>query len=220
MTEHEPDYSEYTFDMLLDANEHINREKYPERAQRLHEEIIRRARGDYGAKGTFNGENNRRSVEDKLDERSATLTLEFNGTAREYFRIWIVNLCLTILTLGIFSAWAKVRKKRYSYSHTILGGTPFQYLGRPIPILKGRLIAAMGFLVYYMSSHFATSWFPYILLAGSIVAPWVVVRSAAFNARYSAFRNMTFHFDAGYLDALKARVMSIDSDRTTGAMAS
>ncbi len=129
--------------------------------------------------------------------------LEFRGSAREYFRIWIVNLCLTLLTLGIFSAWAKVRKKRYVYSHTTLGGTSFQYLGQPIPILKGRVIAAIGFLAYYTSSHLITSLLPYILAAGLVAAPWVIVRSAAFNARYSAFRNMTFHFDAGYLDALK-----------------
>jgi uncharacterized membrane protein YjgN (DUF898 family) len=204
MIEYEPDYSKYTFDMLLDANEHIDREKYPERAERLHEELIRRARGSYGAKGSVDEEANKRSAESGFEGQPVELILEFTGSAREYFRIWIVNLCLTLLTLGIFSAWAKVRKKRYTYSHTTLNGTPFQYLGRPLPILKGRLIAAMGFLVYYMSTHFATSWFPYVLVAGSIVAPWVVVRSAAFNARYSAFRNMTFHFDAGYLDALKA----------------
>ncbi len=57
------------------------------------------------------------------------LSFEFTGNAREYFRIWIVNTCLTLFTLGIFSAWAKVRKKRYLYSHTQLDGTPFQYLG-------------------------------------------------------------------------------------------
>lgn len=135
------------------------------------------------------------------------LKLEFNGKAAEYFKIWIVNLCLTLLTFGIFSAWAKVRKKRYFYSHTVLDGTPFQYLGQPIPILKGRVIAAILFLVYYASSNFFTNLLPYVLVAGGLLAPWVVIRSAAFNARYSAFRNMTFHFDAGYIDALK--VLSI-----------
>ena len=38
---------------------------------------------------------------------------EFSGRGDEYFRIWIVNLALTILSLGIFSAWAKVRTERY-----------------------------------------------------------------------------------------------------------
>jgi uncharacterized membrane protein YjgN (DUF898 family) len=182
--DYEPDYSTYTLAELLDASHHIDREKYPERAQRLNDEIARR-------------------FSPQMPEQPTELSLEFRGSAREYFRIWIVNLCLTLLTFGIFSAWAKVRKKRYLYSHTTLGGTPFQYLGQPIPILKGRVIAAIGFLIYYASSHFLISLLPYIFAAGLIVAPWVLVRSAAFNARYSAFRNMTFHFDGDYLDVLK-----------------
>jgi uncharacterized membrane protein YjgN (DUF898 family) len=135
------------------------------------------------------------------------LKLEFRGSAGEYFRIWIVNLCLTLLTFGIFSAWAKVRKKRYFYSHTILDGTPFQYLGRPVPILKGRVVAALAFLTYQVSAGFFTSFLPYIIIAGMVLAPWVVIRSAAFNARYSAFRNMTFHFDGKYPEALKVLSM-------------
>jgi len=142
-----------------------------------------------------------RSRYERIPKSPADLGLEFRGSAREYFRIWIVNLCLTLLTFGVFSAWAKVRKKRYMYSHTILDGTPFQYLGKPIPILKGRLIAAAGFLVYYAATHFFTSLLPYVIAAGAIAAPWVIARSAAFNARYSAFRNISFRFDAGYKEA-------------------
>ena len=70
------------------------------------------------------------------------LLLVFSGTAHAYFRVWIVNLCLTLLTLGIFFAWAKVRRKRYFYAYTTIAGTPFQYLSQPILILKGRLMAA------------------------------------------------------------------------------
>jgi uncharacterized membrane protein YjgN (DUF898 family) len=131
------------------------------------------------------------------------LPVRFHGSAKEYFRIWIVNLCLTLLSVGVFSAWAKVRKKRYFYSHTTLDGTPFQYLGQPLPILKGRIIAAVLFGVYYASSHLYTSLMPYVLVAGVVLAPWVIVRSAAFNARYSAFRNMTFHFGGTYKQVLR-----------------
>lgn len=131
------------------------------------------------------------------------ITLAFEGSAGEYFRIWIVNLCLTLVTFGLFSAWAKVRKKRYIYSHTTLGGTPFQYLALPMPILKGRLIAAAGFGFYFICSRFVTSLMPYVLVAGLLAAPWVLSRSAAFNARYSAYRNMRFGFDGRYIDALK-----------------
>ncbi len=131
------------------------------------------------------------------------LALRYTGSAAEYFRIWIVNVCLTLLTLGIFSAWAKVRKKRYFYSHVVLDGTPFQYLGQPIPILKGRLIAVAVLGVWYFATHIMVELMPIVLIAAFILAPWVLVRSAAFNARYSAFRNMTFHFGGTYWSAVK-----------------
>lgn len=129
--------------------------------------------------------------------------MRFTGSAAEYFRVWIVNVCLTLFTLGIFSAWAKVRKKRYFYSHSVLDGTPFQYLGQPIPILKGRLIAAALLGSWYTATHYVVELMPVVLVAALILAPWVAVRSAAFNARYSAFRNLTFHFAGGYWNAAK-----------------
>ena len=50
---------------------------------------------------------------------------EFSGKGGEYFRIWIVNLALTILTLGIYSAWAKVRRLQYFHRNTALIGNSF-----------------------------------------------------------------------------------------------
>ncbi|HEU5283840.1 MAG TPA: YjgN family protein [Burkholderiales bacterium] len=131
------------------------------------------------------------------------LKLEFRGSGREYFRVWIVNLCLTLITAGIFSAWAKVRKKRYLYSHTVLDGTPFQYLGQPFPILKGRVVAAVLFIVYYAVGYLSPAIMPFVLMGAVVLAPWVVVRSASFNARYSAFRNMTFRLESDYVGALR-----------------
>src|SRR5436305_11873488 len=43
------------------------------------------------------------------------LPLSFTGSGSEYFRIWIVNALLSIITLGIYSAWAKVRTLQYFY---------------------------------------------------------------------------------------------------------
>jgi len=201
-----PDYSKYTLDKLLYVSQHINREEYPKSTRRLDIEIAKRQLVTSRSKQPLpliKSIAKAKEQSPQMQEHLSELSLEFHASAREYFRIWIVNLCLTLLTFGIFSAWAKVRKKRFAYSHTTVGGTPFQYLGQPIPILKGRLIGGIGFLVYYISSHFVTSLVPWVLGAGLIVAPWVIVRSAAFNARYTAFRNMTFHFDADYFDAVK-----------------
>lgn len=211
----EPDYAACSLRELIDVSTHIDREKYPERAKRVDYEIsLRRKRKVFG--DALDG----RKASDpnyypKRDDgavncaysigrsRNSELTLKFHGSSKDYFRIWIVNLCLTLITLGIFSAWAKVRKKRFAYSHTTLDGTSFQYLAKPVPILKGRLVAGVGFLFYYISSHFFTSLVPWVLGCGMVLAPWVIVRSAAFNARYTAYRNMTFQFRSGYSDAFK-----------------
>src|SRR5437867_2770564 len=58
----------------------------------------------------------------------------FTGRATEYFRIWIISLCLSLATLGVYSAWGKVRKKRYLYAHTALDGTGFDYRASPLAI--------------------------------------------------------------------------------------
>jgi len=44
------------------------------------------------------------------DSAERRFPVEFTAGAGEYFRIWIVNLALTIVTLGVYSAWAKVRR--------------------------------------------------------------------------------------------------------------
>lgn len=46
--------------------------------------------------------------------------IEFHGTAKEYFGIWIVNVLLSIITLGVYGAWAKVRDRKYFYGNTFV----------------------------------------------------------------------------------------------------
>ena len=130
-------------------------------------------------------------------EQSANIVpIEFNGSAGEYFKIWIVNVLLTILTLGIYSAWAKVRNKRYFYGNTQLQGSSFEYTAQPLTILKGRMIAAGIIVVYVTAITFYPSTEPLFWLAFLIALPWLVVSSLRFNARNSAYRNVRFDFAA------------------------
>jgi hypothetical protein len=56
-----------------------------------------------------------RQAKRPADDTGVFTPIEFTGTAGEYFGIWIVNILLTIVTVGFYSAWAKVRRKRYFY---------------------------------------------------------------------------------------------------------
>lgn len=129
--------------------------------------------------------------------------VEFTGKAGEYFRIWIVNLALSIVTLGIYSAWAKVRKRRYFYACTRIDGEGFEYRANPVAILKGRLIAVVLLVIFYGTGYFAplaqlALWIPLIA-----IAPWLIVRSLAFNAHNTAYRNIRLRFDGTYGGCLK-----------------
>lgn len=129
---------------------------------------------------------------------TARLPLQFRGTAGEYFRIWIVNLLLTVATLGIYSAWAKVRTHRYLYGSTWLDGRSFEYTARPLAILKGRLIAVVLFGGWYVAVNFA----PLVALVVAplvlIALPWIIMRSLRFRAYHTRYRNLRFRFAGTY----------------------
>src|SRR4051812_35178889 len=137
------------------------------------------------------------------DPSPSSQRFEFSATGGEYFRIWIVNLLLTILTLGIYSAWAKVRKLRYFYGSTKLAGSSFEYHGKPIQILKGRMIASV-FIVPYLVLHSLKPLYaiPFIVLF-VLATPFLVVKSRRFQSRMTSWRNIRFGFIGTYGEAAK-----------------
>lgn len=127
---------------------------------------------------------------------------EFHGRAGEFFAIWIVNVVLTVLTLGIYSAWAKVRTQRYFYGNTRLAGASFEYLADPVRILKGRLVAYAFVLLLAVGAQFNLWWLViplYLLLLAAF--PWLIQLGLRFRARYSAWRGLRFGFDGKVGDA-------------------
>ncbi len=128
------------------------------------------------------------------DRATQHLPFQFLGTGGEFFRIWIVNVLLTLATLGIYSAWAKVRTMRYLYGNTEVAGDRFDYHAKPLTILKGRVIAIALLLVYVVLSELLPIVGLVLLLALLIALPWIVVRSLRFNAQMSSWRNIRFNF--------------------------
>ncbi|VAW94529.1 Thymidylate kinase [hydrothermal vent metagenome] len=128
---------------------------------------------------------------------------EFTGKALEYFSIWIVNVALTIITLGIYSAWAKVRTNQYFYGNTLLDGASFRYTAKPTQILKGRVIAFILFVLYYFASMANPVVAGIIFLFILLLVPAFVVMSMAFRLRNSMYRNVRFNFDKKFARAYK-----------------
>ncbi|HVO48073.1 MAG TPA: YjgN family protein, partial [Steroidobacteraceae bacterium] len=121
--------------------------------------------------------------------------LRFTGTGSGYFGIWIVNLLLTIVTLGIYSAWAKVRRLQYFYRHTELAGSSFDFHGSAARILLGRIIAVILLLLYNFSIQMRSIRTLAAVLVGlALLMPWLLRNSFRFRLYNASWRGTRFHF--------------------------
>ena len=146
------------------------------------------------------GRDNRPPVATEDDE-SRTQRLRFTADGWEYFRIWIVNVALTLLTLGVYSAWAKVRARRYLYGHIWLGDTAFDYTANPVAILRGRILVAFVAIALWFANLFSL-WYYYAALAVlAPLVPWVVIRARTFQLRNSRYRGIAFDYQGRFRDA-------------------
>ena len=118
----------------------------------------------------------------------------FNGTGGEYFRIWIVNLLLSIVTLGIYSAWAKVRRTRYFYGSTNVAGSSFEYHGNAVAILKGRIVAVALIALYNVAFSISDLAGFLMLVAAMLVSPWLIWKSLQFRLYNTSYRGIRFGF--------------------------
>lgn len=159
----------------------------------------------------------RRPMPPPLPERRYQMA--FLGSTREFFGIWFVNLMLSVLTLGIYSAWAKVRTERYFYANTRLAGTRFEYTAEPIRILKGRLIAYVVVIALVLTSNFLPEVYFVLAFVVFLLMPMFIVLSLRFRARYSLWRGISFRFDQPVSDAyLPFMVWKLLSGMTLGLL--
>ncbi len=130
-----------------------------------------------------------------------TNPVRFGGIGKEFFGIWIVNLLLSVITIGIYSAWAKVRTKRYFYGNTSIAGDNFEYHAQPIQILKGRLVVFAVVVVWSIIGNISPTFSMALLCVFYLALPWLLWSNARFDAVMTSYRNVHFSFSATLKDA-------------------
>ena len=125
--------------------------------------------------------------------------IQFNGSGNEFFKIWIVNVLLCIVTFGIYYPWAKVRTRRYFYANLEYTDRYFDYHATGKQLFLGYLIGVLILLAIQIVGSilpFISIILPVILFA---FVPWIIWRSLKFNMRMTSFSNVRF----GFIGALK-----------------
>ncbi len=125
-----------------------------------------------------------------------TAQFTFTGDGAEYFRIWIFNTLLSLLTFGVYSAWAKIRKASYFSRNTQLLGHSFDFNANPWAILRGRLIALVLFVFYGFGSDFSIGLGIASVLLLLALGPWLIRSANRFKLHNSKWRGLPFAFTA------------------------
>lgn len=135
--------------------------------------------------------------------------IDFTASGSEYFRIWIVNLLLIVVTLGLYLPWAKVRKLQYFHANTWVDGDALGFHGEPAKMLRGTLIAAAFLIVYSVGSHF--SGWAALLAALAFVGLWPALFRASMRFRLAntSWRGLRFRFTGDTAGAYGALLLPL-----------
>ncbi len=132
------------------------------------------------------------------------LLITFSGSGSEYFRIWIVNLLLTLVTLGLYFPWAKVRRLRYFYGNTAVGGHTLDFHGDPMRMLRGLLLVGALLVLYSVASKLSPTAGLIALLIVAGVWPALFRASQQFRMANTSWRGLRFRFNGGLRGAYGA----------------
>lgn len=138
------------------------------------------------------------------DTQSYHLQVRFTGSGSEYFRIWIVNLLLMLLTLGIYYPWAKVRRLRYFHGNTLVDGAPLDFHGKPIKMLKGYLLVGLLFALYSVAGNFSAVAGLIAFVIVMALWPALLKSSMQFRLANTSWRGMRFRFQGSLPEVYRA----------------
>jgi uncharacterized membrane protein YjgN (DUF898 family) len=122
------------------------------------------------------------------------LPLRFVGSGSEYFRIWIVNLLLTLVTLGLYYPFAKVRRLRYFHGATEVGGSPLSFHADPWKMLRGYVLVAVLLGVYTGAGQFSATAGAIAFLIVAALWPALWHSSMRFRLANTGWRGLRFRY--------------------------
>jgi len=133
-----------------------------------------------------------------------TLPLRFSGSGSEYFRIWIVNLLLTLVTLGLYFPWAKARRLRYFYGNTHVGEHPLDFHGNPSRMLRGYLLVAALLALYSLAGQFSPTAGLIAFFVVAAIWPALFRAGQRFRLANTSWRGLRFRFTGTTAGAYRA----------------
>jgi uncharacterized membrane protein YjgN (DUF898 family) len=120
----------------------------------------------------------------------------FWGQGAQLFIISIINVLLTIVTLGIYYPWAKATKLKYMYENTEFAGSRFAFHGTGKEMFKGFIKVLIAYWVFFGAYLFLISqqligWaLLLLLLATMFIYPLAIHGSLRYRLARTSWRGI------------------------------
>lgn len=144
------------------------------------------------------------AVSPSPDRGARVLDIRFTGSGSEYFRIWAVNLLLTLVTLGLYLPFAKARRIRYFYANTLVDGQALSFHGDPWKMFRGFLLLVLLMGSYSAAGHFSpvAAIVAFLILCAVWPALWRA--SLQFRLGNTSWRGLRMRFEGSLAGAYRA----------------
>ncbi|WP_027188197.1 YjgN family protein [Desulfovibrio cuneatus] len=115
--------------------------------------------------------------------------LTFHGNGKELFIIFLKNFFLSILTLGIYSFWGRVRTRKFLWANTRLWGEPFEYTGTGRELFVSFLIVMVFFIIGSIGFSLLQLMLPPV---GSIILSFCIMLGLFYLMQFATYRALRY----------------------------
>jgi uncharacterized membrane protein YjgN (DUF898 family) len=129
----------------------------------------------------------------------------FHGTGSGLFLLILKNVLLTIVTFGIYAAWASTERRKYVWQNIEFHGQRFVYRGTGLELFLGYLKLLLGYalflgvpaLIGLVSANLAMGVRILLIVGLLVLIPFAVYWSRAYLLSRSAWRGIHFSMEPG-----------------------
>lgn len=127
-----------------------------------------------------------------------TLPIRFTASGRDYARLWLRNLGLTLITLGLYLPFARAHRLRFFRQHTQVDGEALDFDGDGREMLRPHLLLCAVLLLYILIAHEMPLGAALLLLTALPFWPTLMMRSLRWRLEHTRWRGrrLAFHGDA------------------------
>ncbi|MDO4705180.1 MAG: DUF898 family protein [Comamonadaceae bacterium] len=125
--------------------------------------------------------------------------LKFTGTGAEYFRVWFVNVLLMVLTLGIYTPWARKRTVEYFFGHSVLARSPLEFTAETRRMVIGFFIFLGLYSLFKQATNSQNALLVGLaLLAAAVSVPFLWGSARRFRVTATRWRGLRLRFGTSW----------------------